>query len=101
VERREEVYAEWRRQAALVTAIREGTGDGTDDDAGAADTRTRQVHRLDELRAHLDDIDEAVSRIDAGVYGVCGDCGKAIPAERLALFPTAKLCVRCKGRRER
>ena len=36
-------------------------------------------------------------RIDAGSYGTCETCGKAIPEERLEALPHAALCVTCKS----
>ena len=38
--------------------------------------------------------------IAAGDYGVCIDCGNAIPYARLAAYPSAKRCVRCQQRHE-
>ena len=37
----------------------------------------------------------ALSRLDAGEFGYCEDCGERIPDARLALDPTAPLCVDC------
>lgn len=46
-------------------------------------------------RIEVEKIRQAISRIDAGTYGVCQICGEAIKAERLAAVPFAKHCVRC------
>jgi DnaK suppressor protein len=43
----------------------------------------------------------AIARIDAGAYGYCESCGKAIPKARLQAFPAATLDVECKQREER
>ncbi|GAA1949532.1 TraR/DksA family transcriptional regulator [Microbacterium deminutum] len=43
----------------------------------------------------LADLDEAGSRWDAGAYGVCVDCGRGIPIERLRARPAAARCVSC------
>lgn len=40
-------------------------------------------------------IDAALDRIDEGSYGICGECGVSIPAERLEVVPYATHCVRC------
>lgn len=45
-------------------------------------------------------IDAAVDRIDHGRYGICGRCGGPIAIERLAVLPTADLCIGCQSRRE-
>ena len=47
------------------------------------------------------EIDDALSRIDAGTYGTCVRCGQPIPDERLAAVPYAVLCVACKRDEER
>jgi DnaK suppressor protein len=46
----------------------------------------------------LAEIDAALERIDAGTYGVCANCGKEIPPERLEALPYATLCIDCKRR---
>ncbi|MBI4400610.1 MAG: TraR/DksA family transcriptional regulator [Nitrospirae bacterium] len=45
-------------------------------------------------------IDEALSRLDEGTYGVCAECGVEISEKRLAAVPFAKLCVDCQSRQE-
>lgn len=46
------------------------------------------------------DIDDALERIDDGVYGICEDCGCAIPKARLKALPYARNCVKCQSERE-
>lgn len=41
----------------------------------------------------LDQIDRALAKLDAGTYGVCERCGKAIGDERLRARPWATLCI--------
>jgi RNA polymerase-binding transcription factor DksA len=41
------------------------------------------------------DIIAARTRLTAGTYGICVDCGEAITYERLLAYPTAKRCVHC------
>jgi DnaK suppressor protein len=40
-------------------------------------------------------IRQALNRIEHGKYGVCGQCGKDIPSERLELLPWTTSCVDC------
>ena len=49
----------------------------------------------------LAEIDAALERIEAGTYGICTNCGKEIPAERLEAIPYATLCIDCKRKEER
>ena len=51
--------------------------------------------------AQLEDINEAIERIDNGSYGLCIDCKKAIPRKRLEVLPFAKRCLACEGLAER
>lgn len=46
-------------------------------------------------RGEGDKIRQAISRIDAGTYGICLRCGKPIKKERLAALPYANLCIHC------
>jgi DnaK suppressor protein len=47
-------------------------------------------HLLGEAKA-------ALARLDAGTYGHCEWCGRAIPAARLDAIPYARRCVRCEN----
>jgi len=46
----------------------------------------------------VDEIDLAVARRRAGEDGICADCGRGIPSERLRVRPTATRCVDCAAR---
>ncbi len=53
---------------------------------------------LDEAsRAEVAGIRSALSRIDAGTYGLCARCGVEIGQARLAALPSATTCVACAG----
>jgi RNA polymerase-binding transcription factor DksA len=43
----------------------------------------------------LDDIEHALSRLEAGTYGTCELCAQAIPVDRLEAIPHASTCVVC------
>jgi DnaK suppressor protein len=43
----------------------------------------------------LDQIEEAIQRIEDGNYGRCEGCGEEIPKSRLDAIPYAAQCVRC------
>lgn len=47
----------------------------------------------DSLRAELDEVGAALSRLDDGSYGRCVVCGRAIGAERLTALPATPYCV--------
>jgi DnaK suppressor protein len=48
----------------------------------------------------LKKIDEAISRIDSGVFGVCESCGEQISLKRFEARPVTALCIECKTRQE-
>lgn len=45
-------------------------------------------------------IDEALTRLSEGTYGICAECGIEISEKRLAAVPFAKLCVECQSQQE-
>jgi len=50
------------------------------------------------LRASLAEIERALQKYQAGTYGLCDSCGKAIEEARLEALPQANLCLDCKAR---
>jgi len=48
----------------------------------------------------LHEIQEAFERIKDGSFGLCENCRKKIPKERLKAIPYARLCVSCKKKEE-
>jgi DnaK suppressor protein len=40
--------------------------------------------------------EEALQRIEKGVYGICRDCGEAISPARLEAIPWTRVCIECK-----
>jgi DnaK suppressor protein len=44
----------------------------------------------------LQAIEEALLRIDKGIYGVCRDCSEPIAAARLDAIPWTRVCKTCK-----
>ena len=48
----------------------------------------------------LEQIEEALERIEDGIYGVCEQCNAKIPKARLNAIPYTILCVKCASRLE-
>lgn len=88
-------------------SLGEETGEDAVYDNHLADTATETYDReldytLEENSEHvLADIDAALNRIEDGSYGMCTNCGKQIPEERLEARPSATLCIDCRRERER
>jgi DnaK suppressor protein len=81
----------------LFEASLSSNADDEHDPEGAtiAYERAQLTAVLDASRRHVADLDDALRRLDEGGYGVCERCGNPIPAERLAVRPTARTCVAC------
>ena len=77
------------------------TGDDEADAGNKASEREQELALTQNARDLLDQGERALSRIDAGTYGVCESCGQPIGKARLLAFPQATLCVACKQRQER
>ena len=43
----------------------------------------------------LNEIDDALKRIEEGIFGVCEECEKSIPMKRLKAMPSARYCIKC------
>jgi len=102
--RYDDAYESFRREEAAIAAMRSGLDAGPGDDVDQATIRAQldeQINLAQNLRDHLDDVGVAIKRCEAGTYGVCENCRRAIPGERLALFPAAMHCVPCKIQIER
>jgi RNA polymerase-binding protein DksA len=50
---------------------------------------------MDSERKILVEIDDALSRIEDGTYGICEGGSEQIPKERLSAIPWARYCVNC------
>ena len=47
-------------------------------------------------RSELKRIQDAIYKIDHGIYGICESCSKKISAKRLKILPLSSLCIECK-----
>lgn len=54
---------------------------------------------IKELKKRQSDIELALDKIKKGHYGVCENCDKMIPLERLKLMPEARRCMDCEKNR--
>lgn len=103
------------RQRELRAEIRAHLGGGTDtgivglssvpdetDDWGVGDElAARDIAEARQQLAALADVEDALSRMAAGSYGECVDCGKEIAVARLKAYPAATRCIDCQGALEK
>lgn len=51
-------------------------------------------------RKLLKKIEDAIERIDKGVFGICDRCGEEINIKRLEARPVTSMCIDCKTQEE-
>jgi len=72
-----------------------------DEESGEGGTvavdRERDLALSAQATAAVEEIDEALVRIDRRTYGACERCHAPIPKARLRALPYARLCVECKS----
>ena len=109
-----ELLTEERRQVAGAVDYMQVEAAPSPDDEGElpspnnlADQATDLLEReidwsLEENSEHvITAIDAALTRIDAGTYGICESCGKPIDVDRLEALPWATQCLEDRRKEER
>ncbi|MET9295026.1 TraR/DksA C4-type zinc finger protein [Streptomyces sp. NPDC003077] len=86
-EARQRLDHERESRLMQLKAIEEAEQQASDDLLSAQKAATKHI---------LSEIDAAIGRLDNGVYGICQDCAKPIPAERLEILPYTRHCVGCR-----
>ena len=71
------------------------------DRATAEEGRNWSLRLRDRDRKLIGKIQEALARLDAGTFGTCTSCGRAISPARLRARPVTDLCIDCKTEAER
>jgi len=52
-------------------------------------------------RQFVYELDDALKRIDDGIFGICESCKSLIAKTRLKAVPYARLCVKCQEKKEK
>jgi DnaK suppressor protein len=95
-------------RARLVGQLRQmgrGTEGSLSFDEGFADSGqvTAERGEVDALAGTLletlQEIEDALSKFEAGTYGQCESCGDPIAEARLEAMPAARLCITCASKR--
>jgi DnaK suppressor protein len=95
--------ADLEQQIAAFTAANEDQGDDygvknhSADDGQEVFLRERNLVLQNTSQERIDEINVALARMDAGTYGICENCGKPIPPERLEALPFATRDVACQA----
>lgn len=72
----------------------------SDNEAKEESSHDRFAAMIEELQKRTDDIDAALIRISNGTYGFCANCNQMIDTDRLAVLPTATLCLSCEAQKK-
>jgi RNA polymerase-binding protein DksA len=48
----------------------------------------------------LEEVNDALGRMESGAFGVCEQCGKKIAKARLQAVPYARYCIKCAREKE-
>src|SRR5437762_6607274 len=73
------------------------SGDWIDHSSMESDIHVRLALKQTDSKL-LRAIEEAIVRLDQGVYGICMDCEEEIAHARLDAVPWTRVCIECKER---
>lgn len=71
----------------------EGEEADPNDAADQIEELVTNVPLVEELEEKHMDVEEALERMDAGIYGMCEECGEPIALARLKANPSARTCI--------
>jgi len=77
-----------------------GYGNHMADDATEAFEQAKDLALLQNAERLLEQVRDALGRLDDGTYGKCENCGQSIDPARLEALPYVTLCLRCQQRLE-
>lgn len=70
------------------------------DQASAEIDRSFMLRLRGRERKLLKKIEDALDRIEHGLFGICDKCGEAIDMKRLEARPVTTMCIECKTQQE-
>ncbi len=73
----------------------------SDSEASEESNHDRVTAQIDELKIQVVALNDALVRIKTGAYGFCIQCKHMIDTDRLAILPTATLCLDCEKKKVR
>lgn len=73
----------------------------SDTEASEESNHDRVSALVSELKTQSAEVEKALSKITDGTYGFCVECGEMIDTDRLAIHPTATMCLSCESKRKK
>ena len=95
-----ELLSEAGRTVSEMTNGKENYPD-PNDRASLESDRNFELRIRDRERKLIMKMQEAIKRIDDGVFGICEVCGGPISEKRLIARPVTTLCIECKTKQEK
>jgi YteA family regulatory protein len=86
--------------------LRDSTQELTVIDNHPADVASENYERAKDISLHeknllvLKKVEEALEKVELGRYGLCENCGREIPEDRLDAVPYTEFCFECKKESE-
>ena len=71
----------------------EGEAADPNDAADQIEELVTNVPLVEELEGRHKDVEDAIEKIENGLYGTCEECGEPIPLDRLEANPAALTCI--------
>jgi DnaK suppressor protein len=75
------------------------SGDWIDQSSQESDLHVRLALKQTDAKL-LRAIEEAIHRIESGVYGICMECENEIAPARLEAVPWTRVCIDCKAKQQ-
>lgn len=72
-----------------------GSEEGFADSGQVTEQRSEALAQIEQARSRLQQVDEALERMDDGSYTTCIECGNEINPARLEARPLSIRCVDC------
>lgn len=93
--KREQLTETLAKTADASRAIGETVGGDEGEEAAAASNRDFLSAQGSSLREHLILVKDALIRLEAGEFGICEECGRAVTLKRLEAVPWTRYCRDC------
>ncbi len=100
VQKISELLSEAGKTVSEMTSGKENFPD-PNDRASLESDRNFELRIRDRERKLILKMQEAIKRIDDGVYGICESCGGPISEKRLMARPVTTECIDCKTKQEK
>lgn len=95
-----DLLGEAEKTVSEMTSTKENFPDPTDR-ASLESDRNFELRIRDRERKLIMKMQEAIQRIDDGIFGICEVCGGNISEKRLTARPVTTLCIECKTKQEK